>query len=297
VRSGALASWVRNHPLAAFTLWLFTIGWAIAFIPIVANLATGVDLPFEPFIMAATLLGLLLPVVAITWLLDGNAGLRDLGRRILIARVSPGWYLLALLVLPLISVAIALIFLGPPADATPVMLLQSVASGLLLQTVVGFITINLWEEVAWMGFFQARLQTRRGVVMAAVISAALFALQHLPIAAANGLAGVIVLFVVFVLAIPFRATLAWMYNRTGSLLVVGIFHAACDATGSGSFGPGLLAQWYAAGGTSFAAMLAAAAIGVIVLISIAKPHVRASNAGAGLFRSGTGQRLLRSARS
>jgi hypothetical protein len=30
-----------------------------------------------------------------------------------------------------------------------------------LQLVVVFVTFNLWEELAWMGFVQARLQQRR----------------------------------------------------------------------------------------------------------------------------------------
>jgi DNA-binding NarL/FixJ family response regulator len=40
---------------------------------------------------------------------------------------------------------------------------------------LGCLAVNLWEEATWMGFVQARLQARRGVLLAAVLTAALFA--------------------------------------------------------------------------------------------------------------------------
>src|SRR3712207_8287691 len=38
---------------------------------------------------------------------------------------------------------------------------------------------NLWEEAAWTGFVQARLQHRHGPLRAAVLTGPLFALQHI----------------------------------------------------------------------------------------------------------------------
>ncbi len=57
---------------------------------------------------------------------------------------------------------------------------------------------------------------------------------------------VIALMAFFVLVtIPFRAVMAWTYNRTGSLFFVGFLHAASNGTGGGSgFGDGFLPRLY-----------------------------------------------------
>jgi len=87
-----------------------------------------------------------------------------------------------------------------------------------------------------MGFFQARLQERSGSAMrAAVLTAPLFALQHVALVVGNsGLLAVLLMLMLIVLAIPFRAVTAWTYNRTGSLFIVGFIHAAGNAAAAGS---------------------------------------------------------------
>jgi uncharacterized protein len=257
--------WIRAHPIGAFLIWFFIVGWGIAFVPVVAKRAYGVEFPsFEPFVIASTWLGLLLPTVVITRLVDGPAGLQALFRRVVKVRAALGWYVLAVLAVPLLAVALATIVNGPPT-MTLSMLSSAVASGLVLEAVVGGLTVNLWEETAWMGFVQARLQARRGVRLAVVLTAALFALQHLPIVLESG--AFVLLPILFVLMIPFRALQGWLYNRTGSLFLVGLLHAVGDATGSGGFGAGLLPRLYPdnAGDASFLSIGAQVLIGIVII--------------------------------
>src|SRR5438477_5795011 len=87
---------------------------------------------------------------------------------------------------------------------------------------------SIWEEMTCMGFAQARLQAQRGMLFAVVITAVLFALQHLPLFVQNGLvnvAGLVFLAAFITLSIPFRALTRWLYNRTGSVFLVGLLHA------------------------------------------------------------------------
>src|SRR5439155_21957885 len=137
--------------------------------------------------------------------------------------------------------------------------------GLLVQTAIGFITINLWEEVAWMGFVQARLQARHGVILAAVITSVLFALQHLPVIIDNGPAIVIILPIFVLVVIPFRGILAWIYNRTGSLLLVGLLHAAGDATARGGYNDGFLARLYDTSDINLLPQLAEVVVGIVII--------------------------------
>src|SRR6266568_2998513 len=234
-----LLRWVRQHPILVFLAWFFPVGWAIAFIPQIAMATAGTDLPIEPFIILSTWFGLLLPVVVIVRLVDGAAGLQRLRQQITRVRANPGWYALGLVLVPALTLALAIATFGLP-NVTPATWLNAIVVGFLLQTVVGFATTNLWEEVAWIGFVQARLQTRYGVLLAVLITAVLFALQHVPLFVGQSM-GFVIPVAFFVLTIPFRALMAWIYNRTDSLFVVGLVHAAGAGAIAGTItGVGLL---------------------------------------------------------
>jgi membrane protease YdiL (CAAX protease family) len=257
---------VRKHPIAAFLVWFFPVGWAIAFIPLIAKRTLNFDLSMEPFIILSTWFGLLLPIVVITNILDGRQGLRVLRQRVMRFRANIGWYALGLLVVPGVALALAIVTFGLP-NVSPVGWLTAITMGLGLQTAVGFATTNLWEEAAWMGFVQVRLQTRYGVVLAAIITAVLFMLQHVPLMVVQDM-GVIIPVVFFVLVIPFRALMAWVYNRTDSLFLVGLVHAAGDATVAGTItGVGLLPRLYDGYDVGFFGIAANVIIGLIVIVA------------------------------
>src|SRR5215210_7618461 len=109
-----MKNWVRTHQLTAFLLWFFPIGWGIAFIPLVAQRVSGANVPIEAFLIAATFFGLLLPTLVITWVVDGRAGVVALSRRALLVRASLGWYLLAVVAVPVCALTLATIVYGPP---------------------------------------------------------------------------------------------------------------------------------------------------------------------------------------
>ena len=71
------------------------------------------------------------------------------------------------------------------------------------------------------------------------------------------------------LTIPFRFLLGWMYNRTASLFLVGLLHAASNAAAGGSgYQQGYLSAAYP--GQQIAGLshlLASAMLGLIVVIA------------------------------
>jgi membrane protease YdiL (CAAX protease family) len=262
-----LAGIIRRHPVASFLAWSFSVGQAIAFQPVVARAWWDVDLPTAPFVVLANLVGLLLPAVVVTRVVDGRAGVRALWRRAVRVRVPLRWYGLALVVVPAATTAVAVAVLGPPPERTGWVLASALASGLLIQVLLGFLTTNWAEEVAWTGFLQTRLQDRHGPVRAALATGPLFALQHASLAVGNGwLGGTAVLLFVTATAVPFRFLQGWIANRTGSLLVVGLVHAAGNATtdGSGFGGPGLLPRLFP-DDVGPVHLLASAALGLVVV--------------------------------
>ena len=268
------AGFVRRRPLTAFLAWFFTVGQALVFLPIVAPSAAG-SLPPQVFVVASTLFGLLLPAVVITRVIDGPAGVRELWRRAIDVWVSARWYALALAGVPVLAVGLAFaVFGAPTADLTTAALGSALVSGLVLQTVLTLVPNNWAEEVAWMGFFQARLQARSTPMRAAALTAPLFAVQHvaLVVGLPVTLAVALMVFLV-VVSVPFRAVMGWAYNRTGSLFLVGLLHAAGNGVAGGSgFGAGFLARLYP--DQPFASLMHLLAFAVIGLVVIAMTRAR-----------------------
>jgi membrane protease YdiL (CAAX protease family) len=246
---GTVVAWVHRHPVAAYLAWYFAAVWAITLIPTVAaRTVLHQELPgwaLQLCINASTFLGIFLPAVIITRLVDGRAGVRALLGRTFKVRVARRWYAVALLAHAVPTVLVAVALYGRPAT-TASALLAAVGSGFLLQLLIGLFLNNLWEEVGVMGFLQARLQARRGALLGAVLTAPLFALQHLALFVGDGLAtGLVILAAATALMVPFRAMLGWLYNRSGSLFLVGLLHAAGNAVAAGTyFGDSFLKHLY-----------------------------------------------------
>jgi predicted lysophospholipase L1 biosynthesis ABC-type transport system permease subunit len=70
-----------------------------------------------------------------------------------------------------------------------------------------FVFIQIFEEAGWTGFMQHTLQERRGPLLASILVAPAFVLQHLPILlmdAGVGLASLIIVGALVVVAVFFR---------------------------------------------------------------------------------------------
>lgn len=254
--------WIARHPLAAFLAWLFTVGQAIAFTPLVVD----VPVPHQVFVVATSVFGIFLPALVATWIANGREAAVLFLRRMVDWRVAVGWYAFVLVVVPLVAVGLGVLLLGAPAALSASVLVDAVLSGFALSFLLTFLPNNWVEEAAWSGFAQARLQRTHAPAVAALIVGPLFALQHLSLAVGNWIA----LVVLAVLAIPFRMITGWIWNRTGSLLVLGLLHAAGNAVAAGSgFDGGFLRHLYP-DDYSTAGMLhllAFALVGIVVLIA------------------------------
>ena len=174
----------------------------------------------------------------VSYALSGRAGVADLARRSVRWRVPVRWYLIALLTVPVAATLISVVIYGPAALAAPPggwpRALTKVVAVFLLQLVL----FQMAEEIGFTGFLQHHWQDRYHPMKLTVYVALLWALWHLPDHFAEegwGVEQLIAVPVVF--AIGFvslffaRTVLVWLYNRTGSsVLLVAIFHASFDAS-------------------------------------------------------------------
>jgi membrane protease YdiL (CAAX protease family) len=231
---------VVRHPVAAFLVMLYAIAWSV-FLPVVLQarglLALPVDLSegftFDTVTSLASILGVALPALLVTAATGGKAGVRDLLSRCLRWHVNLVWYLAALFGLLAVMVLVG----SALSDPAPLEVLTKRSPLLftlfLPEVLLPFLTIQLFEEAGWTGFMQHTLQERRGPLVASILVAPPFVLQHLPILlmdAGIGLASLVVVGALVVVAMFFRAVVAWFYNGSGrSVLVAALFHSAYNS--------------------------------------------------------------------
>jgi uncharacterized protein len=242
-----MRSIARRHPMAFFLAIAYASSAVIFALPVLSSAGLGV-LEFElpgvaPFILlsAFSLAGAAFITAALT---EGRPGVRDLQRRVFRFRVHPGWYLVALVLLPGAALATAVAMAGiDPVIALvtrPDVALATVVAGAL----VAFLLVNWWEETGWTAFALERLQPRIGPIGASVVTTWLQAIIHLPLlfvvdGVTDGRLSAeqipFYLLALFVLPIPVRLVLTWVWNASGrSLPIVGLYHAGLGvATGSG----------------------------------------------------------------
>lgn len=248
-------NFAARRPIVTFLLLMYPIGWALAFA------AFALHLPGTLGIAVANFVGVLGPAVLVSYRIGGRAAVRRLFAGVLRWRVGVGWYLFAIVAMPMFTIPVSLITGTLPHSTSGwagMGLNYWAGMGLnyLVALLVGGITTNLWEEVAWAGFVQSRLTARHGLIIGALATGPLFFGQHLPLVLTGGNGPVMMLVVsaaVTVLAVFFRYVIgATLIDTGGSLLIVGILHASSDAAG-------------AAFGNSWQQMLAAVPVALLVL--------------------------------
>jgi uncharacterized protein len=243
-RSSTEYSWLRRfaarRTLTAFLVLGMSLGYTLAFVWGLAyygvipggGLADALHIAPDELVGAATLIGLFPAALFVTWASDGRAGVRILVRRAVHWRVSPWWWLTVLFGLPILTVGLALL-LGD--DLRPVDISSLVVSQLTL-LLVNFVVTNIWEETAWTGVFQTRLEERHNWLVAALLTAIPFAAMHLPLqffvdqpVTLGSLAAAFGLYLLLGLLV--RPLLAVFRRGTGdSILLVALLHSVFNRT-------------------------------------------------------------------
>jgi uncharacterized protein len=240
----ALWASVRRHPVAAYFVLTFAISWG----GMLAVLAPGgiPDAQEEfarviPYAIAVMLLGPSLAGLFLTAFLDGRRGFRALLSRLLHWRVSPRWYAVALLLAPVVILAMLLALSLISPMFVPGLIATDDKAGRLAFGLTAALMTGVLEELGWTGFATPRLRARYSILATALIIGVPWGAWHIigTVGMASGAyAGdlSLPLFVagrtigLLVGALPaYRVLMVWVYDRTGSLLVAMLMHVSLTA--------------------------------------------------------------------
>jgi CAAX protease family protein len=236
---------MKKHPLLTCFAATFVISWggvlsvvALAGIPeSKARFAIVV-----PIAIAAMLLGPSIAGVTLTGLIDGRAGVRQLLSRLTRWRVAARWYAIALLLAPLVILAMGLsLSLISPVFVPGVFATDDKTSRLLFGISAGLV-VGFSEELGWTGFATPRLRLRHGILITGLIIGVAWGAWHVighVVFASGAYAGNIPLSLFLIArtagflvgSLPaYRVLTVWVYDRTGSLLVAMIMHMSLTAS-------------------------------------------------------------------
>ena len=216
-----ITSLTRQYPVAAFLILTFILSWGGGFITDAVWEATqSVPLTLPFLILSFAPLSAVLIVSAV---IGGKAAIVALLRKFTIWRVGWRWYMVALFLLPALTlVTIYLnVLLGAPAP--------SITSFGSWSSLLGAFALRLvfpgdgpmLEELGWRGFAQPRLQKLYTPLTANLFLAFLVTLWHLQYIPTGDYA-----WVYMPATIASTVLYGWVYNATGgSVLMTLVMHA------------------------------------------------------------------------
>lgn len=220
----SLKQWVESHPVAAFYLLALALTWSIQS----PGLFLGRNWTAAIVVYLGTF-GAPLAAAVVVWYTGGDV--RAWARQITHWRVGATWWLVSLLLPVVATLGVVAIYVaaGGRLDLDTFSWAETGAFyiGLMLFSLV--LSGGLNEEPAWRGFAQPVLQERYGALRASLLVGVGWALWHLPLFFIPVAPHSQFLLVNQLLWIPgilvLSVLLAWLYNNTGSVLLVMVLHA------------------------------------------------------------------------
>ncbi|MGH7521134.1 MAG: lysostaphin resistance A-like protein [Gemmatimonadales bacterium] len=183
--------------------------------------------PSMPFRILAFLPGTIAPAF-VAWWLTSPEQRPALVNPAFKWQVPARWYLFALLYLAVIKLVAAIVY-RIMSGTWPAMV-QEPWFAYFAATVI-FTPVQAGEEIGWRGYALPRLTQRFGLGAAAILLGIIWAAWHLPLffVAATDTTGQS--FPVYALSVTaISVAIAWLYARTGSLLLAMLMHAAVNNT-------------------------------------------------------------------
>jgi membrane protease YdiL (CAAX protease family) len=224
---------IKRHAVLVYTALVFVLsggGLLLIVGPGGFPLNAAQFASFGPLMYAPILAGPCVAGVLLTGIVDGRLGLGDLLSRLRRWRVGWTWYAVAFL--PALVMAVAALLLSFVSfDFRPAILDSNGKIGILLGALGPAILVGSLEEIGWTGFAAPHLRSRHSILATGLVIGVVWGTWHFPLfwqpdSLSGALPFVILLTMLFSWLPPFRVLLVWLHDRTQSLPVVMLMHAA-----------------------------------------------------------------------
>ena len=249
-------NFIRNHQILLYFILTFSISWGLILVLIAINGMPGTVAEAQaqlPFTIMVFLSGPLISGLLMIGLIDGKKGFSDLISRLLKWKIGVVWYAFALLTAPLVFVAVHYLLSLVSPIYTPGFLGPN-GTTLLLMSIMSGIMVGFCEEIGWFGFVIPKLRLRYGILTTGLLVGVIWGAWHImandiwAIRTYSGGLNPVVYAVLSGISFligqlpPFRLLMVWVYENTGSLLVMMVMHFSLTAC-SIAFSPTPMSGW------------------------------------------------------
>ena len=242
---GAIRAMVRAHPVLTYYVVTFAISWGGVLLVVGPG---GAPTDKEtlarllPWAIGLMIAGPLVAGLLVTGLVDGRAGYREVASRLVTWRVGLRWYAVALLLSPLVSLAVLFALSTFSPVFVPGIFTTDDRAGRLLFGLTAGLAVGVCEEIGWMGCAVPRIRRRHGAIATGVIAGVLWGAWHLAgqvVMASGSYAGTLPPEAFFALRtvamiagglVAYRVLMVGLYDRTGSLPIMILMHVSLTAS-------------------------------------------------------------------
>lgn len=224
-------SFIQRHPLTSYFTMAYGITWGAVLIFLASRRFQFVSLQvqdasiFFVIVFVAMLLGPSTSGIALTWLLDGRDGLRDLWARIKQVKIRLPWYAVSLLTVPAITLIICSVL---DAFVSPIY-----APSFRIALGIAGLLAGCFEEIGWTGFATPRLLSRHNPLKAGFFLGILWAFWHMLADFAGNISTLSLtqwiawFFIYWILPLTaYRILMTWVYSHTQSVFLAQLMHAS-----------------------------------------------------------------------
>ena len=234
----SIKGFIRRHSVLTYFVLTIIFTWGCMALAVYPGGFPITDEQFETsgaLVYVAMLVGPSVAGILLTSLLDGRAGLRELLSRLTKWRVGIRWYVVALLIAPLLITSILYRLSFISTEFQPAIFTSENKAAVLLPAIAAGLAVGLFEELGWTGFAVPRLKQRFGVINTGLIVGIVWGAWHFPPfwksdTFSTTLPLILLLGQLFSWLPPYRILMVWVYNRTESLLVSVLMHASLMAS-------------------------------------------------------------------
>ena len=236
----AISNTEKRLPKTRATWVSFLIAWIVSTLVFLAYNIFINHTPFSPGMAVFFLVSVVPVAFVISRAFSRTPSVRKLVSSLVKPRGGVVWYLLALLLKPIlmcISIPVSAVLGRGTGSSASLPAFGWEFAGLFLTVFLyQFLFFNATgEEVGWRGFALPRLQAKTSPLIACLVIGLLWAPWHAPLWYAQGAPIFTWDFWItrFLVIVPSSVISGWLYNRSrGSILVVGIAHAMSNTLGN-----------------------------------------------------------------
>ena len=243
-----IKAFIRKHSVTVYFALTFAISWGGVLGVLGPGGFPGTPEQFQtllPIAVAAMIAGPSIAGLVLIGLVHGRAGFREFSSRLLKWRVSPRWYVVALLIAPALMMTVLLALSSFSRKFLPGIVVSPIRAASIFSGLAIALGAGIFEELGWTGFALPELRKRYGTLTTGIIMGVAWAAWHLLVGvwASGTVPGKLTLASYmldpFLFLAIFRILMVWVYDCTESLFVAILMHVSLTASARILSAPGI----------------------------------------------------------